>query len=137
MENVESTATVFSQLRALDIALSIDDFGTGYSSLSYLMRLPVDKIKLDRSFLHDIEYDQGGAAIVKAIVSLGHSLGMRVAMEGAETLNHVAVLSSSGIDEIQGFYFSEALPPDAVPKFLTRGTENTNKSDAAPGLRAV
>jgi diguanylate cyclase (GGDEF)-like protein/PAS domain S-box-containing protein len=121
---------VLHGLRRLGVKIALDDFGTGYSSLSYLMQLPVDKIKLDRGFLHDIEYDQGGAAIVKAMTSLGHSLGMRVTIEGAETLNQVAVLSSSGVDEIQGFYFSEALGPEAVLEFLSETTESSDRAMA-------
>ena len=90
----------------------------------------MDKIKLDRSFLHDIEYDAGGAAIVKAIVSLGHSRQMRINVEGVETLDQLAVLSSSGVDEIQGNYFSEPLAPEAVPEFLSETTASFNKAMA-------
>ena len=91
--------------------ISIDDFGTGYSSLNYLKRFPVDKLKIDRSFVVDIGLHPDNAAVVKAIVNLGHSLGTRINVEGVETREQLAFLLDHGVDEAQGFYFSRAVPP--------------------------
>ena len=124
---IEITESVFMQdgarevllnFRRSGIDISLDDFGTGYSSLSYLTRFPVDKIKLDSSFVRDIAHDTSNAAIIKAVVNLGHSLGMRVSAEGAETRDAVSILSAYGIDEIQGYYYSYPLTADAVPEFV-------------------
>ena len=126
--HIEITESVFMQdgarevlldFRRSGIAISLDDFGTGYSSLSYLTRFPVDKIKLDRSFVRDIAHDTSNAAIIKAVVNLGHSLGMRVNVEGVETGDVMSILSAYGVDEVQGYYYSHPLPADAVAEFLT------------------
>jgi len=96
--------------------------------LSYLTRFPVDKIKLDRSFVLDIAHDTSNAAIIKAVVNLGHSLGMRVNVEGVETGDVMSILSAYGVDEVQGYYYSHPLPADGVPKFLA---ETITSSDRA------
>jgi len=128
---IEITESVFMQdgarevllaFRHRGIGISLDDFGTGYSSLSYLTRFPVDKIKLDASFVRDIAHDTSNAAIIKAVVNLGHSLGMRVNVEGVEAADEVSILSSYGVDEIQGFYYSRPLATDAVSTFLSQNT---------------
>ena len=125
--HLEITESVFMQERGREmlldfrrrgIRISLDDFGTGYSSLSYLTRFPIDKIKLDRSFVRDIAHDTSSAAIIKAVVNLGHSLSMRVNVEGVETLEEMGILKSYGVDEIQGFYYSRPLSADAVPEFV-------------------
>ncbi|MFQ5619504.1 MAG: EAL domain-containing protein, partial [Rhodospirillales bacterium] len=134
--HIEITESVFMQdgarevllnFRRSGIDISLDDFGTGYSSLSYLTRFPVDKIKLDRSFVRDIAHDTSNAAIIKAVVNLGHSLGMRVNVEGVETADVVSILGAYGVDEIQGYYYSHPLPVDGVAEFLAE--------TAAPPLR--
>ena len=110
---------VLLDFRRSGIDISLDDFGTGYSSLSYLTRFPVDKIKLDRSFVRDIAHDTSNTAIIKAVVNLGHSLGMRVNVEGVETGDVVSILGAYGVDEVQGYYYSHPLPADDVAEFLT------------------
>jgi diguanylate cyclase (GGDEF)-like protein/PAS domain S-box-containing protein len=129
--HMEITESVLMQEGAVDnlrdfhqrgIMVSLDDFGTGYSSLSYLTQFPVDKIKLDSSFVHEIDHDTSNAAIIKAVVNLGHSLGMRVNVEGVETREQLEILASYGVDEIQGYYFSRPIEADVVPEFL--GTVN-------------
>ena len=126
--HIEITESVFMQDGAREILLdfrqsgidiSLDDFGTGYSSLSYLTRFPVDKIKLDRSFVRDIAHDTSNAAIIKAVVNLGHSLGMRVNVEGVETGDVMSILSAYGVDEVQGYYYSHPLSADALVDFLS------------------
>ena len=118
MQNVEATIEVLRQLRAMGVVISIDDFGTGYSSLNYLKRFPVDKLKIDRSFVADIGDHPGNAAVVKAIVDLGHSLGTRVNVEGIETLEQLAFVIDHGVDEAQGFYFARALPPEKFARLV-------------------
>lgn len=96
-------------LRNQGIRIAIDDFGTGYSSLAYLKRFPVDKIKIDRSFIIDIENSDGNAAIVRAVVFLARSFGMAVNVEGIETQTQLEHIASEGVDEVQGFYFSQPI----------------------------
>ncbi|KAF0225407.1 MAG: hypothetical protein FD176_458 [Rhodospirillaceae bacterium] len=118
MQNVEATVDVLKQLRDMGILISIDDFGTGYSSLNYLKRFPVDKLKIDRSFVVDIGLHPDNAAVVNAIVTLGHSLGTRVNVEGVETIEQLDFLKAHGVDEAQGFYFAKALPSDQFARFV-------------------
>ncbi|BAE52958.1 bifunctional diguanylate cyclase/phosphodiesterase [Paramagnetospirillum magneticum] len=112
MQNVDATIEVLQSLRAMGVVISIDDFGTGYSSLNYLKRFPVDKLKIDRSFVVDIGLHPDNAAVVEAIVNLGHSLRTRVNVEGIETKEQLDFLQAHKVDEAQGFYFSKAVPAD-------------------------
>jgi len=112
------SADLMHQLRRLGIALSIDDFGTGYSSLSYLKRLPVDKLKIDRSFILDLHQSGESLAMVKAIISMAHSLHMDVIAEGVEQAAQSDALRAAGCDQIQGHYFSKALDADACAAYL-------------------
>ena len=111
MQNIDVTVEVLRTLRNMGALISIDDFGTGYSSLNYLKRFPVDKLKIDRSFVVDIGRHPDNAAVVEAIVNLGHSLGTRVNVEGVETREQLDFLLAHDVDEAQGFFFSPALPP--------------------------
>ena len=97
-------------LRALGIHISMDDFGTGYSSLSYLRSFPFDKIKIDRSFVHDMGASTDSQAIVRAIIGLGASLGITITAEGIETVSDMERLREEGCDEGQGYLFSKARP---------------------------
>ncbi|MCR6631024.1 MAG: EAL domain-containing protein [Magnetospirillum sp.] len=118
MQNIEATIEVLQQLRAMGLVISIDDFGTGYSSLNYLKRFPVDKLKIDRSFVADIGLHQDNAAVVKAIVNLGHSLGTRVNVEGIETREQLDFIIAHGVDEAQGYYFSRPVPADSFAQLV-------------------
>jgi len=120
MHNIEATIEVLRQVRELGVLISIDDFGTGYSSLNYLKRFPVDKLKIDRSFVIDIGHHPDNAAVVRAIVNLGHSLGTRVNVEGVETVEQLDFLAEHDVDEAQGFLFARALPPDEFARFVLR-----------------
>lgn len=110
MEKPQEAAELLGQLKALGIGIAIDDFGTGYSSLSYLKLFPIDHLKIDRSFVSDIETDANDAAIVAAAVSLAHNLGLSVIAEGVESAVQVARLRELGCDELQGYHFSKPLP---------------------------
>jgi len=125
MQHPESTASVLRALKAIGVRVAVDDFGTGYSSLSYLRRFPIDVLKLDRSFLHDIACPQTkDAAIVNAVITMGKSLKHRVIAEGVETEEQLAFLRAHRCDEGQGFYFSPPVAPDQFAGFLGRGTSS-------------
>ena len=113
-----TTLDTLHQLRALGVKISMDDFGTGYSSLSYLRSFPFDKIKIDRSFVHDLETNADSKAIVRAVTALGASLGMATTGEGVETLDELDYLRREGCTEAQGFYFSKARPASHVFRML-------------------
>ncbi|MFZ6770078.1 EAL domain-containing protein [Undibacterium sp. Di26W] len=119
MTNVERSIEILQGLKALGVQLSIDDFGTGYSSLSYLKRFPVDVLKIDQSFVRDINKEDD-AAIVKAIISLSHSLGIQVIAEGVEAETQCDFLRTHLCDEIQGFFFSKGLPKDEIEVLLKK-----------------
>jgi diguanylate cyclase (GGDEF)-like protein/PAS domain S-box-containing protein len=111
MDSAENYLDAINALRALGVKLSLDDFGTGYSSLSYLNRFPLDRLKIDRSFVHDMLDAPADLAIIKSIVELGHELGLRVVAEGVESEREATILRGIGCDELQGFLFSLPLPP--------------------------
>ncbi|MFZ3290439.1 MAG: EAL domain-containing protein [Telluria sp.] len=110
MSNVSHTVALLASLKALGITISIDDFGTGYSSLAYLKRFPIDKLKIDIAFVRDVTTNPDDAAIALAIISMAHSLHMRVVAEGVESHAQLTFLRRHRCDEIQGFHFSRALP---------------------------
>ncbi len=118
MENPEITIGTLNELKALGIELSLDDFGTGYSSLSYLKRLPIDKLKIDQSFIHDISTDASDDAMVTAIIAMAHYLGIRVVAEGVETEAQLAYLREHACDEYQGYLFSRPQPADALQRLF-------------------
>ena len=114
----EQTLQTLHRLRAIGIRISMDDFGTGYSSLSYLRAFPFDKIKIDRSFMRDLESRGDSLAIIKAVIGLGHSLGMSTTAEGVETEEQLRAVREQGCNEVQGFLFSPPLPPAALANLL-------------------
>jgi diguanylate cyclase (GGDEF)-like protein len=118
MSYVQSAMAFLQQMNKLGVQLSIDDFGTGFSSLSYLKKLPVNKLKIDQSFVRDIEMDESDDAIVRSIIGLGHQFQLRVIAEGVETKEQLDFLRVNGCDEIQGYYFSRPLPADEFMKFI-------------------
>ena len=118
MTDVDKAVAVLKELSELGVQLSIDDFGTGYSSLAHLKCFPVDLLKIDRSFIRDIPQNGNDAAITDAIISMAHSLGMRVLAEGVETEIQCEFLARNMCDEIQGFLFSEAMPAEEIEKQL-------------------
>ena len=118
MQDTAATTRVLSALKDLGVGISIDDFGTGYSSLSYLKDLPIDTLKIDRSFVEHVAEGGQHAAVAQAIVTLGHNLGLTVLAEGVESAEQLAILRDMGCDRMQGFLFSEALPAAACADFL-------------------
>ena len=118
MQHAEQTIKTLSELRELGIAIAIDDFGTGYSSLSYLKRFPVNKIKVDQTFVRDISNDPNDAAIVSAIIAMSRQLGIKTLAEGVETEAQLAFLSRLDCDEYQGYLFSRPLPAAEVLPLL-------------------
>ena len=114
MEDVKATHRAFDGLGRRGVYLSIDDFGTGYSSLSYLRKLPARQLKIDRSFVKDLEIDSDARAVVDAVVRLAHALGLDVVAEGVECAEQRDILLKLGCDELQGFFFAEPMPADAM-----------------------
>jgi EAL domain-containing protein (putative c-di-GMP-specific phosphodiesterase class I) len=118
MQDAATTVRMLRELKAVGIAISIDDFGTGYSSLSYLKRFPIDHLKIDRSFVCDIQDNPEDVAIVRAIIALAKGLGLSVTAEGVETEEQRNLLHSFGCDEAQGYLFSKPLPAEDIKKLL-------------------
>jgi diguanylate cyclase (GGDEF)-like protein/PAS domain S-box-containing protein len=118
MENPQASITLFKKFKNLGISFSIDDFGTGYSSLNYLKQLPVDKLKIDKSFIMDIPKDKEDIAITSTIIAMAKNLGLNVIAEGIETKEQHEFLKSSGCYEGQGYYYSKPLSKDDFVKFI-------------------
>ena len=118
MDDVEKTIVILNELHQLGLELAIDDFGTGYSSLSYLRQFPIDRLKIDQSFIRNALSNSDDIAITKTIISLGHSMGLKVIAEGVETVEHENFLKQEGCDEVQGFKYSRPIPEDEFLQFI-------------------
>ncbi len=118
MENMQENIAVLQSLRQLGLVISIDDFGTGYSSLAYLQRLPIETLKIDRSFVRDITTRNSNAPIALAVIALAHSLGHKVIAEGVETSEQLEFMRGHGCDAVQGYYFSKPLTADSMTEYL-------------------
>lgn len=112
MKDTKTVIHVLNALKKMGFKLSIDDFGTGQSSLAYLRDLPVDEVKIDRSFVHDIDTNESNALIVNTTIQLSHSFGFSVTAEGMENIGGLSILEDYGCETIQGYYFSKPLKPD-------------------------
>jgi diguanylate cyclase (GGDEF)-like protein/PAS domain S-box-containing protein len=121
MQDVPRAVATMFELRKLGVRLSIDDFGTGYSSLAALKNFPVERLKIDKSFIADLHKGESDKAVVSAVISLGQKLNLRVIAEGVETEDQVAFLRDNDCDEMQGYYFSRPLPPDEFEKLAKQG----------------
>jgi EAL domain-containing protein (putative c-di-GMP-specific phosphodiesterase class I) len=124
MRDAPRLVEMLDDLKSLGVHISIDDFGTGYSSLSYLKRFPVDRLKIDRSFMVDVATSSDDAAIVRSIIALGHALGLRVVAEGVETDAQMKFLESSECDEVQGFLLGRPVPADEAARLFARVTRS-------------
>ncbi len=122
MADPEHSLPILRELHSMGIGLSVDDFGTGYSSLAYLRRLPIDEIKIDRSFVQGMGTDLSDLAIVRAIVDLGHSLGLRVVAEGVEEEAARDALRAMNCDQAQGFLIARPMPLDRFEAWLQART---------------
>ncbi len=122
MKDADKAAVKLEAFRKQGIRISVDDFGTGYSSLSYLSRLPIDKVKIDKSFISHFTHGSQEEAIVKAIIAVAHSLGFRVTGEGVETEDQLSFLVKNRCDEGQGYLFSKPVPPDRFTRLLRDGS---------------
>ncbi|EKE16701.1 MAG: hypothetical protein ACD_10C00844G0001 [uncultured bacterium] len=121
MRNLNGTLDTIQRLKQLGVQFAIDDFGTGYSSLSSLKTMKVNKLKIDQSFVRDIDHDADDLAIVRAIIQLGQTLQLRVIAEGVETVEQLDILRKHGCDEVQGYYFGRPLPPESLEALLMAG----------------
>jgi diguanylate cyclase (GGDEF)-like protein/PAS domain S-box-containing protein len=125
MQNLVSTASTLAELKAIGVRLAVDDFGTGYSSLSYLTRLPIDALKLDQSFVHNVIVNMSDAIVVRSVINMGQSLKLRVIAEGVETQEQLAFLQGAGCDEGQGYYFSRPVAARQFAELLEAGISAT------------
>ena len=119
LESAEQTIAMMHQLKALGVTLSLDDFGTGYSSLSYLRRYPIDRIKIDQSFVRDMMQHPGSAALVRSILAMASNLGLKTIAEGVETKGQHGYLRKQMCQEMQGFLYSRAVLPQDIARLLT------------------
>ena len=120
VSNSPTTRDVLRELRALGVSIAIDDFGTGFSSMSYIMRFPVERLKIDGSFVRDMPVDSASSAITSAVIALAQGLRIGVVAEGVETAEHRELLLHKGCDEMQGYLFSKPVPPSALPGVVRR-----------------
>ncbi len=131
MRDVEHTVATLHELKRIGVKLSVDDFGTGFSSLSYLKRFPIDKLKVDRSFVRTLATSDNDAAITHAVITLAHSLRLKVVAEGVETPEQLAFLRREKCDEYQGYLFSPPAPADRFAEILRRGSRFRAKRQTA------
>jgi predicted signal transduction protein with EAL and GGDEF domain len=139
MREVERAARIFGELKTLGVGLSMDDFGTGYSSLSYLRRFPLDTLKIDRSFVSEMEDTSESRAIVQMILSLGRSLGMEMVAEGVETAEQVSLLRSLGCEYAQGYFFSKPTDQEGMAEVLvkSRGSAYRLQQQSVPRQNVI
>jgi EAL domain-containing protein (putative c-di-GMP-specific phosphodiesterase class I) len=121
MWDVERTASQLRELRDMGVHVSIDDFGTGYSSLSYLKKLPIERLKIDKSFIRDIATDPDDRAIISAVTSMARKMGITTVAEGVETEEQLSFLRESDCDEAQGYLFSRPVTAEAFRELVEAG----------------
>ncbi len=126
MDNPDRVRRILLQLKEMGVHLAVDDFGTGYSSLSYLKGFPFSRVKIDRTFVHDVDTDPDDAVITQTIIAMAHTLGMEVLAEGAETEAHIRLLREYGCDEVQGFHCGRPLPEAAFTELLRQQLDSSS-----------
>jgi len=132
MRNAEQALAVLHELRERGVRIAMDDFGTGYSSLSYLRRFPLDRIKIDRSFVCDVEKSGDALAIIRAITGLALSLGMATTVEGVETSAQLDAIRAAGCAEVQGYLFSRPRPAEEIASLVRTGLVAATEASCAP-----
>jgi len=120
MHDPERAVEILAGLRRMGVKVSMDDFGTGQSSLGYLKRLPIDVVKIDRSFVQEVATNPDYAAIAGAVVAMAHSMGLRVVAEGVETTEQLHFLRKMNCDEVQGYFLAPPVPPDTLAELVAR-----------------
>ena len=136
MRHPEQAVRWLAGIKKTGVRLSIDDFGTGYSSLAYLNRFPIDVVKIDRSFIRNVPDSHSDAQITSAVIALGHSLGLTVIAEGAETQAQIDFLRREGCDEVQGYFYSRPIPAADVKTFLGRSGPSGLDDSSRPSTRS-
>ena len=126
MDDPTRAERTMRSIKDLGVSLSLDDFGTGFSSLNYLRRFPVDSLKIDRSFIHDVATDPSGASVVASIIDIAHNLGLTAVAEGVETREQLNFLSVCACDVFQGYFFSKPLPAEEFANLLREGRRLTD-----------
>jgi EAL domain-containing protein (putative c-di-GMP-specific phosphodiesterase class I) len=121
ISDIEASSRILDELRALGVSVALDDFGTGYASLSHLHRLPIDRVKIDRSFVSRVEEDESAASIVSALVGLAQSLRLGTVAEGVETQAQLAFLQGLGCDDAQGYFLARPAPAELCAAFRSEG----------------
>jgi diguanylate cyclase (GGDEF)-like protein len=129
LENSDTALSMLKELKSLGVRLAMDDFGTGYSSLTYLKHFPIDRLKIDKLFIHDINTSSDGASIADAIIAMARSLGLEVIAEGVETEDQVEFLKSRNCSEMQGFYFSRPVGAKTIRRVLENGLVIEGRED--------
>ncbi|MEA2464205.1 MAG: hypothetical protein QOJ98_1952, partial [Acidobacteriota bacterium] len=135
MSHADATATLIDDLRDLGVEITIDDFGTGYSSLAYLKRFAITGVKIDRSFIHDLQSSRSAGAIVNAILATAHALGLRVVAEGVEEPEQAALLAAAGCDEAQGYWFGRPMAVEAIEEQLLQASRASGRAGTARLVR--
>lgn len=120
MIDVHRASSTLAELKQLGVHIAIDDFGTGYSSLSYLKEFPLNRLKIDRSFVRDMKQSPSNRAIVSTIIAMAHNLELRVIAEGVETDDELAFLQEHLCEEVQGYLFSKPLPQDEITTYMQK-----------------
>lgn len=133
---INSVLATLSQLKSIGVQISLDDFGSGYSSLYYLKRLPIDKLKIDQSFICDCHTDENDAILVKTIISMAHQLKLKVIAEGVETREQLIFLQQNLCDEVQGYLFSKSLTAEQLTQYLPAIGEKSKKFGLDTGRRS-
>jgi diguanylate cyclase len=121
MRNFEATGAVLQSLSSMGIRIAVDDFGTGYSNLSYLKRFPIDTLKLDKSFVHDVPENEDIATIVRSVINMGRSLRLRVIAEGVENAEQLKFLQAYDCAEAQGYYFGRPVDSNECEALISLG----------------
>jgi EAL domain-containing protein (putative c-di-GMP-specific phosphodiesterase class I) len=137
MTDIGEASHVLRELGRMGVRIAVDDFGTGYSSLSYLQKLPLNELKIDRSFVGTVAHDESNAIIVRSSIAMAHSLGLSVVAEGAEDEITCSVLADAGCDAVQGYYFSRPLSTSALRQWRGTRPRLEFSRELPPTLRVI